>query len=88
MSVLPPLLSFEGSGSVYLWTTYLTSVWLWFYALSGLLVRVVVSFRSGAVIIRDHLNIEEKPLSTMGFVAGGLMACGWWGICLMSWLRE
>ncbi len=79
---LPAWLSLNNELGMFLWTTYLTSVWLWLYALSGLLVRAI----RGATFLRDHLNVEEKPLSSMGFVAGGLMAFGWWSLCVGSWL--
>ena len=66
----------------------LPSVWVWLYAGSGLLVRTVVYFGRGAVFLRNHLDVEEKPLSAMGFVAGGLLACVWWVICLVAWLGK
>ena len=71
---------------VHLYSTFFTSAWLWLYALSGVLARALLSFGHGAVFLRDHLNVEERPLSTMGLVAGGLAAFCWWGICLVSWL--
>ena len=58
--------------SFYLWTTYLTSIWLWLYALSGLIVRSARAVPS----VRDTLNIEDRPLYSMGLVAGGLAAAG------------
>lgn len=81
-------LSGQNSLGIFLWTTYFTSVWLWLYALSVLIVRTMTRLSRGAAFLRDHLNIEEKPLSSMGFVAGGLTAFVWWGICLVSWLRS
>ena len=59
----------------------------WVYAISGLLVRALVSLRLGAVFLRDRLNVEDKPLSALGFVAGAVGALGWWRIWLVSWLK-
>ena len=65
--------------SFYLWTTYLISIWLWLYALSGLIVRSARAVPS----VRDTLNIEDRPLYSMGLVAGGLAALAWWGTALV-----
>ena len=88
--ILTPMLTLSREGyyfapgmfGPFLWTTYFTSVWLLLYQLSGVLLRVV----RGAVFVRRHLNINEKPLSSMGFLAGGLVTCGWWTTCLVSWV--
>ena len=74
--------------SIFLWTTYLTSIWLWLYVGSGLLLRALSSVGWRAVFLRGYLNIQEKPLSAMGFVAGGLVACAWWGTCLATWVMS
>ena len=86
VSFFPLQLRLADPSGIFLWTTYFTSLWLWLYVLSGLLVRALGSVGRGALFVRDHLNVEEKPLSAIGFVAGGLIACVWWGIGLKSWL--
>ena len=56
-----------------------TSVWLWLYALSGLIVRLA----RGVGFLRDKLDIEERPLYSMRLVAGVLAALAWWGTGLL-----
>ncbi len=51
----------------------------------GLVVRTLGPVGRGAAFLRDHLDVEKKPLPAMGFVAGGLLTFLWWGICLVSW---
>ena len=45
-----------------------TSVWLWLYALSGFLVKAIARSRKGLHLLQKHLNLEEHPLRSMGFV--------------------
>ena len=65
---------------VHLYSTFFTSVWVWLYALSGLIVRGARSFE----FVRDRLNVVERPLYSMGLVAGGIAALVVWGVGLMS----
>jgi hypothetical protein len=73
---------------IFLWTTYLTSIWLWLFVASGVFVRTLSSFERISNFLKIHLNLEEKPISSMGFVAGGMCALLWWGGCLVSWRRS
>ena len=75
------------SGGILLWSTYFTSVWIWIFALSSFVVRAATALTQGLRVLGDVFDVAEKPLSTMGYVAGGLCACAWWGICLVDWLR-
>ena len=52
--------------------------------LSGILVRAI----AGVFLARGYLNVEEKPLSAMGLVAGILAALAWWAVCLVSGFGE
>ena len=53
---------------IWLYTTFFTSVWIWLYVLSGLIVKVGAF--SGILIgrMRRILDIENKPLRSMGMV--------------------
>ncbi|MCZ6672373.1 MAG: hypothetical protein O7C75_05470 [Verrucomicrobia bacterium] len=57
------------SMGVFLYSTYFTSVWIWIYILSGLVTRFVGMTVSGFGRLFSILNIEEKPLRSLGFVA-------------------
>ncbi len=53
---------------IWLYTTFFTSVWIWLYVLSGLIVKVGAF--SGILIgrMRRILDIDNKPLRSMGLV--------------------
>ncbi len=54
---------------IFIYSTYLTSVWLWLYILSAFGIRIL-SFSSYFLrFMKGTLDIEEKPLRSMGFVA-------------------
>jgi len=57
-----------GFMGIFLYTTFFTSIWIWLYAGSGLLIKFIV--RSGKFLsfFSKHLNIEENPFKAMGFV--------------------
>ncbi len=56
------------------YSSFFTSVWVWLYALSGLAVRVVGYFGIGIRGLRGILDIESKPLRSMGFVSIALVS--------------
>lgn len=59
---------------VLFYSTFFTSIWLWLYFLSGIVVRVLSRSRKIIRVLQDWLDIENHPLQTMGVVAGGLVA--------------
>jgi len=62
------LSSKRGMLGIYLYTTFFTSVWIWFYAGSGFLIKLIVRGGIFLSFFRKHLNIEEQPFRSMGFV--------------------
>ncbi len=81
-------LTFSGNASffgVWIYSTFLTSVWLWLYALSGFLVKTIARSRKGLHFLQEHLNIEEHPLRSMGFVLMLLVTVVYvvWGAALV-----
>ena len=56
--------------SVFLYSTFFTSIWVWLYALSGFLERIVNQSKMILNFLKDHLSIEDKPLRSMGFISG------------------
>jgi len=59
-----------GSGlfGVFFYSTYFTSVWIWLYAGSGILIKLIVRAGKFLLFFRKHLNIEREPFKSMGFV--------------------
>ncbi len=55
-------------GGIWFYSTFFTSVWLWLYVISGLIVKVGIF--SGILIgrMRGIFDIDNKPLRSMGLV--------------------
>ncbi len=54
-------------------STFLTSIWLWLYALSGLLIRLGGRVVNVADFLRGALNIEGKPFAALAIVTNALI---------------
>ena len=63
-------LAFKENIGVFVQTTFFTSVWVWLYAFSGFLLKLIAPLLS-------WLNIEEKPLHSMGSVLIVLISMGY-----------
>ncbi len=46
------------------YTAFLTSVWIWFYAVSGFLIKALALWE----FAKSKVKLEEKPLTTVGVV--------------------
>jgi hypothetical protein len=62
----------------------LTSIWLWLYAGSGFLLKATNGFDIGFDWFNRKLDIEKKPLSAIGLVAGVLAALAYWATVIVS----
>lgn len=61
---------------------FFTSIWLWLYAGSGFLLKTARRFDLGFDWFNRKFDIEKKPLSAIGLVAGSLVAMLYWGWAL------
>ena len=64
-------LTFSGIDSeagIFIYTTYFTSLWVWLYALSGFFLGFLNKSNLVLEFFKKHLEIEERPLRSMGFV--------------------
>lgn len=52
-----------------LYSTFFTSVWVWLYALSGATVKLLTHFGVGVGGLKNVLDIDEKPIRSLGFVS-------------------
>jgi len=59
--------------------TFFTSVWIWLYAGSGFLLKFARRFDRLFQWFNRKFDIEKKPLSAIGLVAGALVALIYWG---------
>lgn len=51
------------------YSTFFTSVWVWLYALSGLAVKLTQHLGVGLAFLKRVLDIDNKPLRSIGFVS-------------------
>ncbi len=60
-----------------------TSIWVWLYAAAGFLIKAARHFDVGFAIFSRKVDIEKKPLSAIGLVAGALVALTYWVIAIV-----
>jgi hypothetical protein len=65
-----------------------TSVLLWLYAGSGFLLKAARRFDIGFDCFNRKFDIEKHPLSSIGLVAGALVALAYWGVVGGSWIVQ
>ena len=63
---------------------FLSCVWLWLYAGSGFLLKAARRFDIGFDWFNRRFDIEKKPLSSIGLVAGALVAVVYWTAVMVS----
>ena len=56
------------SGSVLFYSAFFTSAWLWLYATSVLLSRVLIRMNAGVGVLLGVTDLEKQPLRSLGFV--------------------
>jgi hypothetical protein len=59
---------------VWFYPVFLTSAWLWLYAGAGFLLKGPRHFDKSLSWLNRRFDIEKKPLSSIGLVAGALVA--------------
>jgi hypothetical protein len=55
--------------AIWFYSTFFTSVWVWLYASSGLVVKLGEYLGIGIKALKTVVDIDNKPLRSMGFVA-------------------
>ena len=55
--------------SVFFYSAFFTSVWLWLYAASVLVSRVLLRMNSGVGFLLRVTDVEKQPFRSMGFVS-------------------
>ena len=54
---------------IFVYSTFLTSVWLWLYLAAGAAVRVAGGFNVGLRWLRGFTDLDEQPFRSLGFAA-------------------
>jgi hypothetical protein len=62
--------------------SHVAALWLWLYAVSGFLLRAARRLDLGLGWFNRRCDIEQKPLSSIGLVAGALCALVYWAWCV------
>ena len=60
----------------------ITSVWIWFYAGSGLVIKLAHRLKIGLHWFNAHMDIEKHPLQSIGLVSGCIVAVAYWTVAL------
>jgi hypothetical protein len=72
---------------VWLFAAFFTSIWLWLYAGAGFLLKGARRFDRLVAWMTAHMDIEKKPLQSIGLVAGAIVAVVYWGVvAVMRWV--
>jgi len=57
-----------------IYSTFITSVWVWTYVLSGYVIRLVYPFVEGVSFLKDSLDIRGRPVHSMGVLIAGFLS--------------
>lgn len=57
------------SFGIFFYTTFFTSVWVWLYAISGLVIQLAGYLGIGFNRLKWFLDIENKPLHSLGVIS-------------------
>lgn len=55
--------------AVWLYSTFFTSIWIWLFFISSMVIKTLNSMGIGIKKIGKFFNTKEKPLSSLGFMA-------------------
>lgn len=64
--------------SIIFFTSFFTSIWIWLYILSGLIIRLFSGWR----FLKTTVELDEKPVSYLGFTTILLLSI----LCTVVWL--
>jgi hypothetical protein len=73
----------HGYESILFYPGLFSCLWLWLYAGSGFLLKFARRFDVGFDWFNRKFDIEKKPLSAIGLVAGCIVAVLWWGVVVV-----
>lgn len=69
---------------LWVYPAFFTSIWLWLYAASGFILKAARRFDIGFQWFNSKVDIEKKPLSAIGLVAGSLVAVVYWAFAVVA----
>ena len=54
---------------IFIYSTFITSIWIWLYAIAGWSTRLILKVRPVLDLVKRHFRLSEKPILFIGFVA-------------------
>lgn len=72
------LLTNSGFTPIFFYPVFLTSVWVWMYVASGFVLKAANRFDDAFSWFSKHFDIENKPLQSLGLVAGAMSTIAYW----------
>jgi hypothetical protein len=75
-----------GQEKFFVYPAFFACIWLWLYAGSGFILKAARRFDIGFDWFNRKFDIEKKPLSAIGLVAGCIVAVIWWGVVVVRWI--
>ena len=69
LAMIPDTLSLREPIGVFWYTTFFTSIWTWLYFISARFLKMASTLGYRLKSFKSILNINEKPLSAIGFVS-------------------
>lgn len=64
-----PFITSGYTPGVFFYTTFLTSIWIWLYIISGIIIKGSVALGSGWFTFVRVFDISDKPIRSLGFVS-------------------
>jgi hypothetical protein len=71
---------------VYVGASLFTSVWVWLYILASVSIRILHKVRFVWVKVVPFLNLDKKPMQSIGRLAGLMAGVGYLALSLGVWL--
>jgi hypothetical protein len=73
---------------ILLYSTFFTTAWALLHFISVVVTRLVLLIGSGISWLKWVLDIDERPLRSLGFIAGGLVAIAYWIVLAVALLLQ
>jgi hypothetical protein len=67
---------------VFFYSAFFASVWLWLFAAAGMAIKGMSALGLNLLRVRRVLDIDEKPLRSIGFVGNLLVSIVYVGMAL------
>ena len=75
-------------GAPMLYPDCLSLIWVWLYGFGGILLRMTGRMDIHSTWLRDTLDVEQKPLQSIGLVAGLTLAFVYWSAVTLKQLLQ